>query len=269
MLAEWGIGQILKFEGSKATVFFVEVGTKIFSTDYVSLTILDPPPSHPLLDRFDPKASGRNDYRSINQSIKGFLDRYPGGFQGDQYLRKERNYKVEAHELTKTLLGRSELEQLLAAERFADVCNNALQAVKKTNLIFPSEKIALRKGLKPAARQKAFATALHSLLHGEEEYQRRFRRFASVLDKTGAAKWTVATYFPFLLYPDQHQFIKPKNTQNAARICAFDILYTPKVRWQTYKRMLRFSDYLKSELATLEPRDNIDVQSFMWAIAQG
>lgn len=269
ILTEWGIGQILRIDGSKATVFFVEVGTKILSTKYVTLTILDPPPSHPLLDRFDPKASGRNDYRSVDQSIKGFLDRYPGGFRGDQYLREERDYKVDARELTKTILGRSELERLLGSGKFADVCRNALQAVDKTNLIFPSEKIALRNALKPEKHQKAFAVALHSLLHGEERYQRRFRRFASVLDKMGAAKWTVATYFPFLLYPDRHQFIKPKNTQNAARICAFEILYTPRLRWQTYKRMLRFSDYLKSELATLEPRDNIDVQSFMWAIAQG
>ena len=90
-----------------------------------------------------------------------------------------------------------------------------------------------------------------------------------MLDEVGAPKWTVATYFPFLLYPDRHQFIKPKNSQNAARICAFDIKYSPKLSWLTYKQMLRFSDYLKSELAALEPRDNIDVQSFMWAIAQG
>ena len=265
---EWGIGQILSIQGSTAGVFFVETGTKKMSLSHVTLTNLDPPPSHPLLDRIDPKAAAGAGYQSLSQSIDDFRDRYPGGFHGERYLHEEREYKVEAHELAKTILSREELERLLEARAYPDVCRSALQAVNKTNLIFPNEKMALRKGLKPAARKKTFAVALHALLHGENAFRSRFQRFASVLDEVGAAKWTVATYFPFLLYPDRHQFIKPKNSQNAARICAFDIKYSPRLSWLTYEQMLRFSDYLKSELAVLEPRDNIDVQSFMWAIAQ-
>ncbi|MCY3775671.1 MAG: DUF3553 domain-containing protein [Candidatus Aminicenantes bacterium] len=266
---EWGIGQVLSVQGSKASVFFVETGTKIMSLNHVSLTILDPPPSHPLLERIDPKAAAGAAYQSLNQSIDDFRSRYPGGFHGERYLHEERDYKVEAHELGKTILSRVELERLLENRAFADVCRSALQVVNKTNLIFPNEKMSLRDGLKPTERKKIFALALHALLHGENAFRSRFQRFASVLDEVGAAKWTVATYFPFLLYPDQHQFIKPKYSQNAASICAFDIKYTPRLSWRTYKQMLRFSDYLKSELAILEPRDNIDIQSFMWAIAQG
>ena len=267
-MTEWGIGQILSIHGSKAGVFFVETGTKNMSLSHVTLTILDPPPSHPLLDRIDPKAAAGAAYQSLNQSIDDFRDRYPGGFQGDRYLREERKYKVEAHELATNILSQAALERQLEKRAFGDVCRSALQAVNKTNLIFPNEKMALRKGLKLAKRKQRFAVALHGLLHGENEFRLRFQRFASVLDEVGAAKWTVATYFPFLMYPDRHQFIKPKFSQNAARICAFDIKYTPKLSWRTYKQMLRFSDYLKSELTVLEPRDNIDVQSFMWAIAQ-
>ncbi len=265
---EWGIGQVLYTEGSKAGVFFIETGAKTMSMSHVSLTILDPPPSHPLLDGIDPKAAAGAGYQSVSQSIDGFVDRYPGGFHGDQYLHKERDYKVKAHELAKTILSRAKLDRLMETRAFADVCRSALQAVNKTNLIFPNEKKALRDGLKPAKREEKFAVALHALLHGEKAFRLRFQRFASVLKEVGAAKWTVATYFPFLLYPDRHQFIKPKYSQNAARICAFDLKYTPKLTWTTYQQMLRFSDYLKSELTVLEPRDNIDVQSFMWAIAQ-
>ena len=265
---EWGIGQILSVQGSKAGVFFVETGIKNMSLSHVSLTILDPPPNHPLLDRIDSKAAGGTAYQSLKQSIDDFMDRYPGGFHGDRYLNEEREYKVEAHELATDILSQAALERQLEKRAFGDVCRCALQTVNKTNLIFPNEKMALRNGLKPAKRKKTFAVALHGLLHGDKEFRLRFQRFASVLDEVGAAKWTVATYFPFLLYPDRHQFIKPKYSQNAARSCAFDIKYTPKLSWRTYKQMLRFSEYLKSELAALEPRDNIDVQSFMWAIAQ-
>lgn len=266
--SEWGIGQVLDVDSSKATVFFVEAGSKSISLRHVSLTILDPPPSHPLLDRIDTKAVGGSTYRSISQSVKGFLETYKEGFYDDHYLGTERDYKVEAHELATTILGRTALEPLMARGAFAEICSRAMQVVNKTNLIFPNEKMALKDGLKPAGRQQAFAAALYALLHGEGPLPPRFQRFASVLDDMGAGKWTVATYFPFLLFPDEHQFIKPTYVKNAAAICAFDIEYTPRPGWPAYERMLRFSDYLKSELATLEPRDNIDVQTFMWAIAQ-
>lgn len=265
---EWGIGQVVDIDFSKAGVFFVEAGRKIVSLRHVSLTILDPPPNHPLLDRIDEKAVGGSGYRSISQSVKGFLEAYEGGFYGDHYLRTERGYKVEAHELATTILGRTALEPLMSSGAFAEICSRAMQVVNKTNLIFPNEKMALKDGLKPAGRHQAFAVALNALLHGEGTLPSRFQRFASVLEDIGAAKWTVATYFPFLLFPDQHQFIKPTYVKNAATICAFDIEYTPSLGWPAYERMLRFSDYLKSELATLKPRDNIDVQSFMWVIAQ-
>ncbi len=256
---------------AKAAVFFVEAGHKTISLQHVSLTVLDPRPSHPLLDGIDLKAAGRGaDYRSVSESIKGFLERYPGGLYGDRYLEWERNYKVEAHELAAVVLGRATLEPLLSAGAFAEICRRAMQVVNKTNLIFPQEKMSLKDGLKSAGGEQAFAEALFATLHGEDTQPSRFNHFARALHDLGAAKWTVATYFPFLLYPGEHQFIKPTNVKNAAAICAFDIAYTSSPAWPAYERMLRFSDYLKSELerAGLKPRDNIDVQSFMYCIAR-
>ena len=267
---DWGIGQVLGVDSSKAAVFFVEAGHKMISLQHVSLTVLDPRPSHPLLDGIDLKAAGeRAEYRSVSQSIKGFLASYPGGFYGDRFLSWERKYKVEAHELATAILGRAVLEPLLAAGEFTETCRRAMQVVNKTNLIFPNEKMSLKDGLKPAGGEEAFAVALFAMLHGENALQSRFKQFASVLDRLGAAKWTVVTYFPFLLYPDRHQFIKPTKIRNAAAICAFDIAYTSTLAWPAYERFLRFSDYLRTELerAGLKPRDNIDVQSFMYCIA--
>ena len=265
---EWGIGKICAIEGPKVQVFFVRGGMKNLIPYRVPLTILVPPPTHPLLDQIDCGAVVGDAFQSIDQSTKYFLDKYPGGFHGDLYRHEERRHKVEAHQLAETNLSQAKLERLLATGAFEDLCQRAMQVVNKTNLIFPNEKMALRDGLIPAARKEQFAVALHALLHGKDKFELRFRRFAFVLREIGAAKWTVATYFPYLMYPDRYQFIKPTYTKNAARICGFDIKYTPKPSWQTYERMLAFSNYLRSELAVLKPRDNIDVQSFMWAIAQ-
>ena len=266
---DWGIGQVLGIDSSKAAVFFVEAGHKNISLQHVSLTVLEPRPSHPLLDAIDRDAAGGGGYRSVSRSIQGFLETYPEGFHGKRFMKLERKYKIEAHELATAVLGRAVLEPLLAAGEFAEICRRAMQVVNKTNLIFPNEKMSLKDGLKPADGEEGFAVALFAMLHGENALRSRFKQFASVLDRLGAAKWTVATYFPFLLYPDRHQFIKPTYIKNAAAICAFDIAYTSTVDWTVYERMLRFSDYLKSELerAGLKPRDNIDVQSFMYCIA--
>ena len=43
---------------------------------------------------------------------------------------------------------------------------------------------------------------------------------------------------------------------------------TPQLNWKTYERVLAFSMWLFDELTErgLEPRDMIDVQSFIWCI---
>ena len=61
-------------------------------------------------------------------------------------------------------------------------------------------------------------------------------------------------------------FVKPTITQAVADMSAFNIAYTPSLNWNTYNKILKFSEYLKQELHELEPKDMIDVQSFMWCI---
>jgi len=142
-----------------------------------------------------------------------------------------------------------------------------LQLSNATNLIFPNEKMALRDGLASDGAMKQFALALCDLLHGNLSVEKRFVRFFEVLDLIGAPKWPIATYFTFFYHPDRHMFVKPTITQNAARLCAFEISYEAQLNWTTYSRVLGLADYLFDKLSDLEPRDMIDVQSFMWCIA--
>jgi hypothetical protein len=89
-----------------------------------------------------------------------------------------------------------------------------------------------------------------------------------------AAKWTIATYFLFLVHPDRYMFLKPTVTQHAADISGFDIHYRSDLNWRTYEAVLAFAQYLTQALVqqhcqALMPRDMIDVQSFLWCIAPG
>ena len=213
-----------------------------------------------------PTESGRK-YQSLQESIKIFLEQFPQGFYGDRFAEEERNYKVQAHQLAQKRLSKSELARLLSANDCREVCRRALQVSNATNLIFPNEKMALKDGLELPASQQAFARSVFDLLYGDDGLKPRFERYADTLEGIGAAKWTIATYFLFIVYPEEYVFLKPTVTQNAAVISGFDIKYRPDLNWYTYASVLAFANYLKAELAKLSPRDMIDVQSFMWCIA--
>ena len=216
-----------------------------------------------------PAESGRIRYQSLPESIERFLERFPQGFSGDRFAEEERDDKVRAHQFAQDLLSTSALVRLLSANDFVEVCRRALRVSNATNLIFPHEKMARKDGLKSPAHQQVFATALLNLLYGDDDLQPRCERYADILEGIGAAKWTVATYFLCIVYPEEYVFLKPTVTQNAADISGFAIHYRPDLHWHTYASVLAFAKYLTAELVGLSPRDMIDVQSFMWCIAPG
>ncbi len=268
--ADWGLGELLEdSNGETARVFFVGGGEKSISLKYVAL---DPVPAddaqHPVLDNLRvPSPDGGVRYRTLSRSKERFLELFPEGFYGTRFMTEERDYKVRAHELAKELLDQNSLLGLLSAGDHGEVCRRALRVCNATNLIFPNEKMALKDGLESPEHKEAFSTALFALLHGEEGLESRFNAYAEVLESIGAAKWTTATYFLFIVHPDEYMFLKPMITQNAAEICGFEINYRPGLNWLTFASVQKFANYLKSELIDLKPRDMIDVQSFMWCIA--
>jgi hypothetical protein len=231
--------------------------------------------AHPLLDNLRPPAEGgRLRYQSLPESVERFLERFPQGFYGDRFAEEERQYKVRAHQVAQDLLNPSALAHLLSVNDGGEVCRRALRVANATNLIFPNEKMALKDGLKCPAYQQAFARAMGELLYGEDALQPRFERYVDILEGIGAAKWTIATYFLFIVSPDVYMFLKPTVTQYAADISGFDIHYRSDLNWHTYDAVLAFAHYLKQALVqqacqALVPRDMIDVQSFLWCIAPG
>ena len=73
----------------------------------------------------------------------------------------------------------------------------------------------------------------------------------------------------FLRFPEEHMFIKPLMTQEAAANRGFDIQYDSQLNWNTYSQVLLFSRDLFERLSAYEnpdlhPRDMIDVQTFMF-----
>lgn len=203
-------------------------------------------------------------------SKEKFLRLFPGGFTDPKYLTDERNYKFAAHGTWCDLLNREEFENLLEAEQFQEICRRALQVESKTSLMLSRfEKSALREAFARETAAPMFAWGLFELIYGEGDFQNRFEEFALDLGtltskQTSPYKWTIATIFPFLALPKEHIYLKPEVTKAAAKRRRFSLNYKPELNWLTYSSLLRFAEVLSEEVAELNPRDMIDIQSYIW-----
>lgn len=268
---EWGLGEVVEdVSDEKIQVFFMGIGIKILSLKHASLIpVTGEDAYNPGLDNLRKgKSKKGKTYKNIEELKRRFLSQFPGGFSSPKYFNIERGYKLDANKLMNQLLKRSTFEHLLESRDYTELCKRALQVVNKTNLIFPNEKMALSDGLKPLPKQQLFAERLYELLYGKDNLEKRFNQFADFLIDIGAAKWTIATYFLFISDPKLHRFLKPTVTQDAADICAFELNYSSELNWLTYKSLLEFSNHLRKSIVDLNPEDMIDIQSFIWCIAQ-
>jgi len=273
-MPEWGMGKVMEItQDGKVRIFFIHAGEKLLSLKYVAFEKVEGADVyHPILDNpsFFERATVKG-HRSLPDARLDFLKLFPDGFEDAGYLNEERNYKVAARELLLGLLNEQAFRELLENGNFDEIVRRALQVANKTNLIFPNEKMGLKDGLKTPEHIQLFAERLFDLLYGNGEFKDRFEGFANCLEKIDAAKWTTMTYFPFLAYPEEHMFLKPEITKHAAALTKAELNYRSDLNWLTYSCLLEFAKYLKDELVAMEmnPRDMIDVQSFMWCITPG
>lgn len=263
---EWGLGRVLSIAGDTARVLFRGVGEKQLSLKHVTLDVVGGEDVRdPFLDGPIPSAGRKRlAIRDFDSLVADFLKLFPLGFRDPHYIEQERDYKVEASELCAALLGEPELAALIESGREDEIVARAIKVLNATNLVFPNEKMDLKDGLRERPAVDAFARSLNGLLYGAGDLSARFDAFADLLHRIGAAKWTTATYYPFLRFPDNFMFLKPQVTVAAADRCGFDIAYRPGLNWLTYKKVTDFAEYLKPRISNLQPKDMIDVQSFIW-----
>jgi len=198
-----------------------------------------------------------------------FLRFFPGGFADETYLDWERNYKAAAHERWRAELNRSAFRSLLAADDVGEITTRFIRIESRTNLLFSFEKMALRDAVRDADAARTMAGGLYDLLYGADPLHQRFDRWSDTIASlprrgTRVLTWPIVTVFPFLAQPDRHLFLKPNVTRVAAAQYGFDLPYRPRPNWQTYASLLDLADRVYADLRDLQPRDMIDVQSFLW-----
>jgi hypothetical protein len=188
-----------------------------------------------------------------------FLHFFPNGFHSNGYTANERDYKVAAR------------DRLVQSVPLADAAEGlgfgeaVLAVFRATNLLSPFEKTRLQDVLRGSSADPFIQAAARFTLNPTTaalfDMERALRPYA-------AAKWTAVTYLPFLWRPEAHMFLKPEVTKDfAARVGhRFASDYEPRLRLDVYQSLLDLASETEQKLADLEPRDRIDVQSFIWVV---
>lgn len=200
-----------------------------------------------------------------------FLRFFPGGFGDETYLDWERGYKWEAHERWEESLGQAEFRSLLRAHDFREIAARAVRVEQSTrySMLFSFEKMALRDALKSEEGARTFSEGLHEFLHGRGRLDKRFDAWTEAVAalprrQTRVLTWPMVTVWGFLAEPRTHIFLKPMVTRAAAREYGFDFRYKSRPSWETYSSLLEFAETVRRDQSDLKPRDQIDIQSFIW-----
>ncbi len=200
-----------------------------------------------------------------------FLRQFPGGFRDATYLDWERDYKWDTHLRWGEALPRETFRNLLRDGEFAEAATRAVRVEQRSRhaMLFSFEKMALRDAIRSPEGARDFAQGLYDYLHGRGGLERRFERWVAAIEglprrQTRVLTWPLVTVFGFIAQPEQHMFMKPNTIRAAAKKYGYDLPYQSRPTWETYSSLLAFSEHVGRDLADLQPRDMIDLQSFLW-----
>lgn len=273
---EWGPGLVAEVsQGGKVRVVFVDGGEKLLQQRHAKLESFAGQDDR--LDRLSSDASSSGaDILGAQRAREKFLAVYPDGCRGDEYQAAERKDKEAAAALMVESLSEDALAELIETANWAEAAARANKVLASTKLVVPSERKLLREGLEDPALAENFTRTLCNLLYGfgvgegdeEEGMRRRFERYIEALKDLKVAKWSVATYFPFMRFPEQNLLLRPTFVQRAATAFCFELRYKAELNWLTYARLLELGRLVLKETEDLGARDMFDVQSFIWRITR-
>jgi hypothetical protein len=202
------------------------------------------------------------DYVGFDGAIKRFLHFFPDGFGGAAASSSERGYKERAAERLQTTLP---IEEAAIAED-ADAIRVASAGIQ-TNMLSPFEAARLNDTLRGKTGRKFLRGAA---AFSQGNYRQGLAAMSEAVHPHGRVSWPIVTYLPFLWDYRQHMFLKPTVTTDFADRVGHDFghRYDAEPNEDTYRALLDLVATTRAAIASLMPRDNIDIQSFIWVVGE-
>lgn len=201
----------------------------------------------------DPKYFG---YAGARNRFRAF---FPNGFHSDGFASQECDYKLAAGAKLDVT---APLAEALNGSGLGQAVLSVFQA---TNMLSRFE-IARIADVLRGRDADAFVQA--AARFADDATAATLSAIERVLGPHDCAIWTVATYLPFLWRPEAHMFLKPEATKDfAVRVGhPFASVYRAQLDFDVYLSLLDLANETSNELSDLDPRDRIDIQSFIWVV---
>ncbi|MCK5797928.1 MAG: hypothetical protein KAI47_12120 [Deltaproteobacteria bacterium] len=207
----------------------------------------------------------------LDEQITYFREMYPEGFEDPKWLTNKRGQDakkaLKRHRNrviadAREALAPEVLDELLAREAYAEVVQQLVGVLGKTDLVNTKKTAALRHDT--GHNQRAIALNLRELIHGEGPLRPRFDAFIGLLDKPS---WELATLPLALYFPETHICVRPSVLKQQALWLAPRLDPSTTPRGKSYDRYLAMAESLREKLiaAGLPPADMLDIADFAYA----
>jgi len=194
-------------------------------------------------------------------AIARFLYLYPKGFENPIFLTGERGGKLEAGRQLQPLLNPnvSDEEAVALLRSARSVLNRGRQS--PLHMTESSDLDAVWR----SSQVGYHVRALRAFVTGDRV--EGFRLTDRALEGRRCS-WPMVTLFPALLLPDRDAVLRPEAVKTYARSVrsAFAGIYESEPNVAVYEAFLTLLDETAKEIATLRPRDYIDLASFVWVV---
>ena len=193
-----------------------------------------------------------------------FLSMFPGGFEDSKLVEAPKSeigakrdlvaWVAEMCPLEKALSGEVEPATIFAAFKRSGMVDHRHVSGLKTVLEGP-------KGRRLIETFSRFAT-------GDVDWA--CCELGTRFHEDGLRTWPILTHMAFFWRPDQHAFMRPTAARAFARGVGhrLDMDYASAPEPNTYALYLDLLNQTRTHIADLEPRDYIDLQSFMWVVTK-
>ncbi len=210
---------------------------------------------------------------SLDEQIQRLKLEYPGGFQDQRWRedirgqgakRRLKRHRDAAVQEAQRLLGADVLGSLLEGRQHDEIWKRAVQVMKGTDLIAPSQVRPVANLPEDARRE--YAEALVDLLHGSDSREHRLDRYLQAV-RAESVSWQLATVLPALVHPDREVCIRPASFRRQAKYSLPGLKYEARPRGLQYEALRKLARLLEKRLTAAgeAPRDLLDVYDFVWA----
>jgi len=215
------------------------------------------------------------DPQQVEALVKLFQQKYPhwksfSNPADPAFEQDEIHYKRRLVQKAQECLKAEDLCQLLLKrepDKIADFLTRLESLGTSSNLLFRTNPAAgdLNILYHPNLDKTALGEATLDLLYGENPSEQRLTRYLNfVVSQNLPNKWTFFTYFLFLWQPRTEIFIKPASMKRFLAFLGLGDRFSSTPTAAGYAAVKQLAHDLKAALQEYQPRDMIDIQSFIW-----